>query len=212
MLQLFVLAAMLSVVFNLIGRHTFDSSNWIALPSLIYSALLFAIGEGGLIQRFDIQDILRDRELMDEADEPDSTSDTTETDDTPDDADDTQTHGNTPAATDYTAAIAQQFEDLMESEQLFLQPNLKLQDVCLRIGTNRTYLLNAISQKLQMTFSEYINRRRIAYACDLMERHPTLPRADVAIRSGYTATASFYRNWKLYAKKDAKNILLSPTK
>jgi YesN/AraC family two-component response regulator len=49
-----------------------------------------------------------------------------------------------------------------------------------------------------MTFTEYINRQRIAYAKKLMQQNPTLGRAEIAERSGYVSVSSFYRNLKEY--------------
>ena len=98
-----------------------------------------------------------------------------------------------------TEALAQGFVTLMNDEQLFLTHNLKLDDVVLRMGTNRTYLLNAIKSELGMTFSEYVNRLRIAYALRLMGKYPDLSRLEVSVRSGFNTITSFYRNLNKYS-------------
>ena len=83
---------------------------------------------------------------------------------------------------------------LVEGEQRFLQPDLKLDDLARQLGTNRTYLLRAIKVDLGMSFSEYINRQRIRYACALMAQHPNWNKADIASRVGYSSLSTFYRN------------------
>ena len=49
-----------------------------------------------------------------------------------------------------------------------------------------------------MTFKEYINRKRIAYAEQLMAQDPSTPKNEIATRSGYNSISSFYRNLTLY--------------
>lgn len=179
-LWLFISISLFSFIFNIIGRQIFDETLWLALPSILFSILLFAIADAGYHQRFSVQDIKKafaHAEEQQQAPDPQPESE-------PDDN-----------------SLAQRFVHIIDDERLFLQPNVQLQDICLRLGTNRTYLLEALSKDLQMTFSEYINRRRIAYAQELKATHPELSQAEIAIRSGYSATSSFYRNWKRYAGK-----------
>lgn len=213
-LRLLILTSLASMLCNLMGRHFFADSLWLVLPSVLFTALLMAIGLAGLNQQFDIQDVMRDEAAESggsvqetipapappvnapaaaleakRTEEAEGKAATTASD---------EATATTPAKSP-TPSLARRFVSVVEEEQLFLQPDLKLQDVCIHLATNRTYLLNALSQELQMTFSEYINRKRIAYAKRLMTTHPELTRSDIALRSGYTVISSFYRNWNLYA-------------
>jgi AraC-like DNA-binding protein len=92
--------------------------------------------------------------------------------------------------------LAEQFEQLMNVEQLYLLHDLRLDIVVQRMGTNRTYLLAALKQELGMSFNEYVNHKRIAYARKLMESNPDMLKSDVAARSGFNSQSAFYRNWK----------------
>ena len=85
-----------------------------------------------------------------------------------------------------------------DEQQIFLEKDLLLNDVAKKLGTNRTYLLLALSSCAQMTFKEYVNRKRIAYAEQLMEENPFTPKTEIATRSGYNSMSSFYRNLGLY--------------
>ena len=96
--------------------------------------------------------------------------------------------------------ICSRFLELMDEEKLFLLADLKLADVTLRLATNRTYLLAMLQKELHMTFSEFVNRRRIAYACQLRSEHPELTTREVAYASGYSTFSSFYRNQHKYIK------------
>ncbi|MBR0046362.1 MAG: AraC family transcriptional regulator [Bacteroidaceae bacterium] len=59
-------------------------------------------------------------------------------------------------------------------------------------------ICQAINVRMGLSFSEYINRLRIAYAIQLKEMNPDLLSSDIAFRSGFSSRASFYRNLKLY--------------
>lgn len=171
-LWLLVATSLFSVLANAIGRQWFEGSMLLALPSLLFSVLLFSIGWIGL----SVQSYVYE---MDQAG-PAATSERMDT------------AGGGP---DYKV-LAEQFEQLMNVEQLFLMHDLRLDMVVQRLGTNRTYLLSALKQELGMTFNEYINRRRIAYARKLMEANPDMLKSDVAARSGFNSQSAFYRNWK----------------
>ena len=167
-----------SFVVNIIGRTWFDDSIWLlSVPSVLFSVLLFVIGWTGLWQHFSIVDIMRDAETIQVAEA-----------------------GMTVVLTEQQT-LKERIVQTMEREQMFRQPDLKLNDLAKHLGTNRTYLLRAMSEELGMTFTEYVNRQRIAYAMRLMEKHPELNKTDIAIQSGYAVLSSFYRNLKLYGEK-----------
>ncbi len=170
-LWLLVVISLFSVLVNAIGRQWFEGSLLLALPSLLFSVLLFCIGWIGLYTRSYVYE-------MEQA-EPAAASKKSETSNGPD-----------------YQALAEQFEQLMNEEQLYLLHDLRLDIAVQRLGTNRTYLLAALKQELGMSFNEYVNHKRIAYARQLMERNPDMLKSDVAARSGYNSQSAFYRNWK----------------
>ena len=176
-LKLVMVISALSMVVNGLGRRYFADSEWLLLPSVAFSCLLFAIGQAGLYQRYSIRDVEQD-----EADE-DSLS--------PEDEETIKEH-----------PLTQRLRTLVEDEQLFLQPDLKLDDLARKLGTNRTYLLRAIKVDLGMSFSEYINRQRIRYANSLMAQHPNWNKADIAGRVGYSSLSTFYRNLREFSETE----------
>ena len=171
-LWLLVLTSLFSVLVNAIGRQWFEGSLLLALPSLLFSVLLFCIGWMGLFVRSYVCEM--------EQSEPVTTTDKSET----------------VAGPDYQA-LAEQFEQLMNVEQLYLLHDLRLDMAVQRLGTNRTYLLAALKQELGMSFNEYVNHKRIAYARKLMDGNPDMLKSDVAARSGFNSQSAFYRNWKI---------------
>lgn len=147
----------------------------IALPSVVFSALIFALSWVGMQQNFSVRDIPEEQEK--------ETEDTEQTD-------------APPCST--SILIYKRLETMMNEQQVFLQKDLLLNDVAKQLGTNRTYLLQALSSCAHMTFKEYINHKRIAYAEQLMEENPLTPKVEIAARSGYNSMSSFYRNLGLY--------------
>ena len=92
----------------------------------------------------------------------------------------------------------------MNEEQFYLQPNLKIEDLSARLATNRNYIYLAINREMKMSFSEYINRQRIAYAKALIDETPQMPLTEVAERSGFNSSTSFYRNFRQYQNMNPK--------
>ncbi|MBQ7419480.1 MAG: helix-turn-helix domain-containing protein [Prevotella sp.] len=176
-LLLVLIASTLSFVANIIGRYRFTDSFWLLLfPSAAFSALLFSIGHAGLQRRFSFKDLGHDRNaLLEEMEKPvDTLSD---------------------------LPLTERIITIVEREKIFLQPNLKLDDLARLMNTNRTYIYQAINQQMGVSFNELINRRRIRHAQLLMTEKPELSVNEVATQSGFSSLSSFYRNLKKYKEQ-----------
>lgn len=178
-LQLLVVTGVLSFAVNYIGRQHFADSLWLAVLALVFSVLLFSITWVGLNYHTTLRDISNSK----------VTTGTT-------------VEENKPASQNDQRAMKNQLEQLMMQERIFLRQDLRLDDVALMLGTNRTYLLATLRNEMGMTFKEYINRQRIAYAEELMRRVPNISKIEVASQSGYGTPSSFYRNMKAYGHSD----------
>jgi AraC-like DNA-binding protein len=172
LLILFVATSVCSIIFNIIGRYCFINSLWLSIPSLSFTILLFLIGWYGMHQHFTMSDVIEQH---------------------PEEA---------IAANIFTSidknVLCTQLDQLMKEKKLFLEHDLRLEQVTRELGTNRTYLLQALKEGMDMTFKEYINRLRIAYAEKLMKDNPSLTKSDIATMSGYNTQSSFYRNYNSY--------------
>ncbi len=178
-LYVLLVMSLSSMVVNFLGRYYFIGSKWLAIPSLLFSCLIFAIGQVGLRQKYSIRDVEADEAKEEPEVQPVTPEEVKEEDE---------------EKSVETSMLILKLRTLVEDERLFTQPNLKLDDVARRLGTNRTYLLRAMKQDLQLTFSEYINKQRIAYALQLMKAHPDWTKDDIAEQVGYASLSSFYRN------------------
>ena len=173
LLILFVIAAVVSFVCNIIGRISFVDSLWLlAVPSAFFSTLILLIGHIGLQQRFYIQDI------EEEALEPDVS----------------------PAQLTLPKeeVLRERICQLVEEEKLYLRPNLKINDLAQLLNTNRNYIYQAINVGMGISFSDFINQKRIEHAKQAIEDNPHILLAEIAAKSGFSSTSTFYRNFKQF--------------
>ena len=173
-LYLVLTIAILSFIVNIIGRARFtDHEIILATTSLMFSALLFAIGYEGLHRHFSIIDMRTNKEQV--------------------------SNDDSAALKDaVNRSMTERIIALVENDKIYLQPDLKLDDVAQMMHTNRTYIYQAVNQQMGISFNEFINRYRIAHAKRLMASDPTLSMNDVALHSGFASLSSFYRNMKKY--------------
>ena len=173
-LYLVLTIAVLSFIANIVGRARFtDHKIILATTSLMFSALLFAIGYQGLHRHFSIIDMRTNKEQV--------------------------SNDDSAALKDaVNRSMTERIIALVENDKIYLQPDLKLDDVAQMMHTNRTYIYQAVNQQMGISFNEFINRYRIAHAKRLMASDPTLSMNDVALHSGFASLSSFYRNMKKY--------------
>lgn len=93
-------------------------------------------------------------------------------------------------------SLKQKFDKIMEHDRLYLYATINLDIVSKKLGTNRSYLSKVVSQNYNMTFSEYINHKRIEYAQELMLNKPHALLDYIASQSGYLSTTAFSRNFQ----------------
>lgn len=181
-MYLFTACSLASIIFNFIGRSRFDSSAWMmAIPSLLFSSLLFGLGFIGFRQSFTIDHF----EQEESADEiiPESAP-----------------------ASKQEKPLIERIEEVVTKRQLYLRHNLKISDVAAELCTNRLYVSTAINEEMGISFSDYINRKRVNYAIHLMRTNPQMTIYEIADLSGFSSDKSFYRNFKNITGKSPKEI------
>lgn len=92
--------------------------------------------------------------------------------------------------------LAENFERLMSVDRIFLQRDLRLDDVASMMRTNRTYISRMINDHYGLSFSEVVNRRRIAWAQELMRANPGMSQEQVAESSGFSHASAFSRMFR----------------
>jgi len=88
-------------------------------------------------------------------------------------------------------------EQLMDDEQLYLNPDLTMLELCARLRTNRTYLSEYLSIRLNTTFYDYVNRLRIERcAIPMMKSQPDVSLDYIAAQSGFKSMTTFRRAFR----------------
>jgi len=99
------------------------------------------------------------------------------------------------AGTDDTE-LMQRICQVMEQQQLFMNPNLKITDLATALGSNRSAISNCINSQRSCSFPQFVNNYRVAYAQELLRSQPDIKIAEVCVKSGFSGEASFYRIFK----------------
>ncbi len=96
------------------------------------------------------------------------------------------------------AAIEKKLDKLMDSEKLFTNGDLKLQDVARVMEASANDISQAVNVKKQMKFTDYLNELRVDHAVELM--HSDDYKQDkllaVALDSGFNNKTSFLNAFK----------------
>ena len=83
---------------------------------------------------------------------------------------------------------------LMQKEKLFLDPNIKREDLTTKLGTNHNYLSESIKQNTDgQTFTEYLNRYRLRHAATLLAGDQKTPINEIGEASGFNSRSTFNR-------------------
>jgi len=90
------------------------------------------------------------------------------------------------------AAFAERMYLLFEKEHVYLNPRLRLSELAMLLGTNRTYLSQYFNQNCESTFYDFVNDYRIHHAKLLI--HSTDDTLEtIAMNSGFNSLSTFRR-------------------
>ena len=90
------------------------------------------------------------------------------------------------------AAFAERMYLLFEKEHVYLNPRLRLSELAMLLGTNRTYLSQYFNQNCERTFYDFVNDYRIHHAKLLL--HSTDDTLEtIAMNSGFNSLSTFRR-------------------
>lgn len=152
-----------------LGKSYFVDNVLLAVPSIAFSSLLFAIGYDAYHRSFTAS--MLEEDLQNEL-------------------------ATEPIAEKGEPDLASKLVTMLNEQQLYLQSDLKITDLAQKLATNRNYVYIAIKNQLNTNFADLINKMRIEHALKLMDENPTTPLTEIALQSGYVSESSFYRNFK----------------
>ncbi len=173
-------AAIISILSSIVGKTRFvQNPELLALPSIAHSFALFGLSYGGYKQSFSIREFMK--ELCQKQDE--------ECDEQMENAEDGVLLGS------IYDELYVRMEYLLSDEQIFRDPDLNLDDLTSKLGTNRTYVSRLINNKTQYNFRDYINSYRIRFVKEMLasDKGERLTLEKIAIEAGFSSESSFYR-------------------
>lgn len=80
---------------------------------------------------------------------------------------------------------------LFEKEKLYMNMDIKIANVALMIGTNKTYLSRALNTRLSKNFCQFVNHYRIREVCSLFIDNPELEIRELAEQCGFNSSSNF---------------------
>ena len=89
-------------------------------------------------------------------------------------------------------SLDKRLKDIFEQEKIYLEPKLRLSELAVRLGTNRTYLSQYFNQSCEQSFYEYVNNYRVQYSMQLL-RDTSYNLDVVASMSGFNSMSTFRR-------------------
>ena len=99
-------------------------------------------------------------------------------------------------SSDQQKEIEQQIIIFLVHNELFRNPDLSLDLLVKEIGTNRTYISEAIRVSRYGSFYKMVNHYRLEYACTKMMQNPEIKMEYLASDCGYSSRFVFARAFK----------------
>ena len=84
-------------------------------------------------------------------------------------------------------------------QQLYLNPNLKLDDLAAAVKSNRKYVSLVMNERFGSFYKE-LNRLRVEAALEYKKKNPAATREEVALHSGFASVKTYSRNLDAYRK------------
>jgi len=92
--------------------------------------------------------------------------------------------------------LTKELTELMLQKHLFRNPELRINEVALAVGTNRTYLSKIIRENFNNNFIGLVNKYRIKEAKELLSSDHSLSVIEISERVGFKSISSFYSCFK----------------
>lgn len=98
----------------------------------------------------------------------------------------------------YIYEFIEQFNAWFEADKPYLDPKFQQSDVMKKFGISRSKASYLINNGLNCSFSEYVVKKRLETACELLKQHQEVPINEISIRSGFYSHSNFSRTFHRY--------------
>lgn len=102
-----------------------------------------------------------------------------------------------PAWDDSSMPLKERLVNYFESEKPYLSKNISMQEVAMRLFTNKSYLSKTINMEMNKNFRELVNYYRVKEAMRLFSEDMDISMNDLRNMSGFNNNASFTSAFKL---------------
>lgn len=92
--------------------------------------------------------------------------------------------------------IMDSFRQYMDKEHGYLNPALSIEEIARVLNTNRTYVSKLVNLYYGMPFRDYLNKKRMDYARQLMMDEPDAALDYIAAKSGFQSSTQFIRKFR----------------
>ena len=103
---------------------------------------------------------------------------------------------NNKLSTEQTTRFSSLLNNLIETEQVYLDPQLTLPRLAKRMDVTHTQLSQLLNDHYQMNFKQFINTQRITKAKESLKAYPEMPVEEIAERCGFSSSSTFYSTFK----------------
>ncbi|PQA91571.1 DNA-binding protein [Chryseobacterium shigense] len=103
---------------------------------------------------------------------------------------------NKKISEDLAESFVSRLERLMNSEELYKNPNLKLNDLAAKMNMSAHQLSQLLNDNLEKSFATYINEYRISEACEKIENGSFLKIEEIGYEVGFNSKSTFFSTFK----------------
>lgn len=97
---------------------------------------------------------------------------------------------------EHAVNFVSKLEILMNTEELYKNPNLKLSDLATRMNISAHQLSQVLNDNVGKSFSTYINEYRINEACEKIESGSYLKIEEIGYEVGFNSKSTFFSTFK----------------
>lgn len=105
-------------------------------------------------------------------------------------------YGNKKISKESASAIANQLKQVLEEEEIYRNPALKLPDLADGIGLTSHYLSQYLNDNLGQNFTNFINTYRVSAAEKMLRTNDQLTLEAIGQECGFNSNSSFYSAFK----------------
>ncbi|NRB49023.1 MAG: AraC family transcriptional regulator [Saprospiraceae bacterium] len=105
-------------------------------------------------------------------------------------------YGNKRIQADEASPLAQRLQALMEQDQLYRNPKLKLPDLAAQLSISPHQLSQLLNDNLGKSFNTFVNEYRVEAACRQISELEHLSLEGIGFEVGFSSKSTFYATFK----------------